>query len=109
MCQSLLDSESQINTISSTRDFIKGATAQQEEHQKVKDVIASDQFVVKLKRALMILVPLDRLIVKYQSDQIPISEVMPDFHALLKEFKMLLDFHIIIQSEFEYLVSIAHS
>ena len=84
MCQSLLDSESQINTISSTRDFIKGATAQQEEHQKVKDVIASDQFVVKLKRALMILVPLDRLIVKYQSDQIPISEVMPDFHALLK-------------------------
>ena len=82
---------------------------QQAEHQKVKDVITSDQFVLKLKNAPIILVPLDRLIVKYQSDKVPISKVMPAVHALLKEFKMLLDFHIITQNEFEYLVSIAHS
>ena len=109
MCQSLLDSESHLYAISSARDFIKGTAVQQVECQKVKDVITSNQFVVKLKKALVTLVLLDRLIVKYQSDKVPISKVMPDFHTLPKEFKMLLDSHIFTQSEFEYLVSIAHS
>ncbi|KAJ1327279.1 hypothetical protein BSLG_010621 [Batrachochytrium salamandrivorans] len=92
MCQRLLDSESHLHTTSSERDFIKGTAAQQAERQKVKDIITDNQFVVKLKKALAIMVPLDRLIVKYQSDKVPISEVMPDFCALPKEFKMLLDF-----------------
>ena len=109
MCQSLLDSESHLHTISSTRDFIKGTSVQQGERQNVKDVNTSNQFIVQLKQVLMILDPLDRLIVKYQSDKVPISEVMPDIHALPNEFKMLLDSHIITQSEFEYLVSIAQS
>ena len=109
MCQSLLDLELHLHTISSARDFIKGTAVQQAECQKVKEVITSDPFVVKLKGALMILVPLDRLIAKYQSDKVPISEVMPDFNALLTEFKMLLDSHITTRSGFEYLVSIAHS
>ncbi|KAH9272026.1 hypothetical protein BASA83_005613 [Batrachochytrium salamandrivorans] len=109
MCQRLLDSESHLHTTSSARDFIKGTAAQQAERQKVKDIIADDQFVVKLKKALAIMVPLDRLIVKYQSDKVPISEVMPDFHALPKEFRMLLDFHIITQNEFEYLSSVSHA
>ncbi|KAJ1330272.1 hypothetical protein BSLG_009587 [Batrachochytrium salamandrivorans] len=100
---------SHLHTTSSARDFIKGTAAQQAERQKVKDIIADDQFVVKLKKALAIMVPLDRLIVKYQSDKVPISEVMPDFHALPKEFRMLLDFHIITQNEFEYLSSVSHA
>ena len=108
-CQCLLDSESHLHAISSARDFIKGTVVQQVEDQKVQDIITRNQLVVKLKRALMILVPLDRLIFKYQSDKIPISEVIMDFHALLKEFKMLLDSHITTRSGFEYLVSIAHS
>ena len=108
MCQSLLDSESHLHAISSARDFIKGTVAQQAECQKAKDVITSNQFVVKLKKALVILVPLDRLIIKYQSDKVPISKLMLDFHALPKEFKMLLDSHIITWSEFEHLSSIPH-
>jgi hypothetical protein len=98
-----------MHAISSARNFIKDTAVQQVEHQKVKDVIASDQFVLMLKNAPMILVLLDRLIIEYQSNKVPISEVMLVFHALPKEFKMLLDSHIITQSEFEYLVSIGHS
>ena len=109
MCQSLLGSESHLHTISSARDFIKGTAVQQAECQKVKDIITSNQFIVELKQAFIILDPLDRLIVKYQSDKVYIPEVIPDFHALPNEFKMLLGSHIITQSEFEYLVSIAHS
>ncbi|KAH6586484.1 hypothetical protein BASA50_000439 [Batrachochytrium salamandrivorans] len=51
MCQRLLDSESHLHTTSSARDFIKGTAAQQAERQKVKDIIADDQFVVKLKKS----------------------------------------------------------
>ncbi|KAH6576375.1 hypothetical protein BASA81_017429 [Batrachochytrium salamandrivorans] len=109
MCQRLLNSKSHLHTISSARDFIKGTAAQQAERQKVKDIIADNQFVAKLKKALAIMVPLNRLIVKYQSDKVFISEVMPDFHALPKEFKTLLDFKIITQNEFEYLSSVSHA
>ncbi|KAH9275450.1 hypothetical protein BASA83_002224 [Batrachochytrium salamandrivorans] len=34
---------------------------------------------------------------------------MSDFHALPKEFKMLLDFQIVTQNEFEYLSSVSHA
>ncbi|KAH9275445.1 hypothetical protein BASA83_002219 [Batrachochytrium salamandrivorans] len=50
MCQRLLDSESHLHTTSSARDFIKRTAVQQAERQKVKDIIADDQFVVKLKK-----------------------------------------------------------
>ncbi|KAH6569974.1 hypothetical protein BASA60_007997 [Batrachochytrium salamandrivorans] len=84
MCQRLLDSESHLHTTSSERDFIKGTAAQQTERQKVKDIITDNQFVVKLKKALAIMVPLDRLIVKYQSDKVPISEKENARHILLQ-------------------------
>ncbi|KAH9275053.1 hypothetical protein BASA83_002767 [Batrachochytrium salamandrivorans] len=87
MCQRLLDSESHLHTTSSERDFIKGTAAQQAERQKVKDIITDNQFVVKLKKALAIMVPLDRLIVKYQSDKVPISE--PELQKIaIKPFSM---------------------
>ncbi|KAH9275057.1 hypothetical protein BASA83_002771 [Batrachochytrium salamandrivorans] len=87
MCQRLLDSESHLHTTSSERDFIKGTAAQQTERQKVKDIITDNQFVVKLKKALAIMVPLDRLIVKYQSDKVPISE--PELQKIaIKPFSM---------------------
>jgi hypothetical protein len=48
-----------------------------------------------LRKAFAILAPIDVLIIKYQFDKVPISEVMPDFHNLLKEYKKVMSSNII--------------
>ncbi len=69
--------------------------------------MTDDTFVDNLRKALAILAPIDALIVKYQSDKVPISEVMPDFHNLLEEYKKVMSINIITCQEFEYLVVLA--
>jgi Protein of unknown function (DUF 659)/hAT family C-terminal dimerisation region len=103
MCSTLLDSESHLHAMVSAREFIKGTATQKAERMQLKDIITDNQFVTKLKKALAILVPLDRLIVKYQSDKVPISAVLPDFYALPKEFEKIYDAGSITQGEFDYL------
>jgi hypothetical protein len=60
-----------------------------------------------LRKALTILALIDALIVKYQSDKVPISEVMLDFHNLPEEYKKVMSSNIITRQEFEYLVVLA--
>jgi hypothetical protein len=69
--------------------------------------MTDDAFVNNLRKALAILALIDTLIVKYQSDKVPISEVMPDFHNLPEEFKRVMSNNIITHQEFEYLVILA--
>ncbi len=69
--------------------------------------MTDDAFVNNLRKALAILAPIDALIIKYQSDKVPISEVMPDFHNLPKEYKKVMSSSIITRQEFEYLVVLA--
>jgi len=54
--------------------------------------VTDDAFVNNLRKALA---PIDVLIVKYQSDKVPIFEVMPDFHNLPEEYKKVMSSSII--------------
>lgn len=107
MCQSILDSERQLHTIVSARNFVTGTAAQKAERERIKTIISNRNFVDQLEKCLIILKPIDTLIVKYQSDNVAISEVFPDFHALPEKFKKMFDNHNITESELGYLVKLS--
>jgi hAT family C-terminal dimerisation region len=104
MCLSLLESERHLHAIVTARDFLQGTATQKAERIKVREVVTGEDFVENLKKALAILEPLDKLIVKYQSDKVPISDVMHDFHALPDAFMKIFLAEIIIKQQFDYLV-----
>ena len=108
MCATLLASERHLFAIVTARDFAaKGSSAQKAERKRVKEVVSDDNFVENLKKALKILVPIDRLIVKYQSDKVPVSEVLPDFHSLPGEFETFHAANLLTDGECQYLVMLA--
>jgi hypothetical protein len=107
MCQTLLESERHLHVIITACDFVQGTSAQKSERSKIKEIVTDDAFVNNLRKALAILAPIDVLIVKYQSNKVPISEVMPNFHNLPEEYKKVMSINIITRQEFEYLVVLA--
>ncbi len=107
MCQTLLESERHLHVIVTAHDFVQGTSAQKSERSKIKEIVTDNVFVNNLRKALAILTSIDALIVKYQFDKVPISEVMPDFHNLPKEYKKVMSNNIITRQEFEYLVVLA--
>jgi hypothetical protein len=72
MWQTLMGSKCHLHTIVTARDFVKGLCAQKDEFRIVKGVFSNNIFIKALKTALQILVTIDRLIVKYQSDNVKI-------------------------------------
>jgi hypothetical protein len=107
MCQTLLESERHLHVIVTARDFVQGTFAQKSERSKIKEIVTDDSFVNNLRKPLASLAPIDALLLKYQSDKVPISEVMPDFHNLPEEYKKVMSSNIITRQEFEYLVVLA--
>ncbi len=107
MCQTLLESERHLHVIITACDFVQGTSTQKSERSKIKEIVTDDAFVNNLRKALAILAPIDVLIVKYQSNKVPISEVMPNFHNLPEEYKKVMSINIITCQEFEYLVVLA--
>ncbi len=110
MCQSLLDSEQHLHTIVNQRDFLtKGGASQKSDRTQIKEFVSDALFLVDLKKSIAILTPLDALIVKYQSDSVPISEVIPDFNKLPKQFETLRALGTINPAECSYLNNLAVS
>lgn len=89
--QSILDSERIIYTIVGERNFLVGTRKQIQERQRLKDVVVKDDFLTNLKKALKILAPIDEQIVKFQSDAVPISEVVTTFNQLPEKFAEMTD------------------
>ena len=50
------------------------------------------------------MVPVERLIVKYQSDKVPVSEMLPYILALPEEFQKLYAANLVTEDELNYLV-----
>ena len=69
-----------------------------------QEAFSNNNFFKDLKTALQILVSIDILIVKYQSDRVPVSEVLPDFHALPEELQKLYAANLKTEDELNYLV-----
>ena len=82
MCNTIIDSECALHAIVAARDFIVGTTAQKQVRVKIKAIISNNEFVSSLTKCLAILSPIDLLIMKYQSDSVPVSEFLPDFNSL---------------------------
>jgi hypothetical protein len=107
MCQTLLELKRHLHVIITARDFVQSAFAQKSERSKIKEIVMDDTFVNNMCKALAILARIDALIVKYQSNKVPISEVMPDFHNLPEKYKKFMSNNIITCQEFKYMVVLA--
>jgi hypothetical protein len=90
------------------REFVCGSLRQKDERQKIRAFIVADSFVELLNKSIAILAPIDKLIVKYQSDSVPVSEVLVDFtYTLMTSFEELKLQAIISQEEHAYLIRIS--
>jgi hypothetical protein len=85
----VLKSEHILHSIVTHRDFLStvNAIVHKAERERNKGIIDNLKFRDLLIKSLEILKPIDALIVKYQSDAVPVSDVLPDFHQLPKQFE----------------------
>jgi hypothetical protein len=105
--ETVLDSESVLHGIVCERDFIYGNTIQKQERTRIKNIITDVSFKFNIIKNLEILRPIDKLTVKYQSDSCAISEILPDFHQLPRDFEKLSKEGNLTNNEFHRLAEAA--
>jgi len=70
------------------RNFTTGVAAKQRQKRTaIATFIRTADFQRNLKLGIKLLSPIDELIVKYQNDKIAISEIYPDFLALISRYR----------------------
>ena len=75
LLQSLLDADNVLNSIASERDFVSRTTKQKEKRQEIKDILTAPDYQANLGKKLVILKPIDKCILFFQSDQAEVSIV----------------------------------
>jgi hypothetical protein len=87
--QSVLKSEHILHSIVNQRDFVSTVKTivHNAERERSKGIIDNSKFRDLVIKSLAILKPIDALIVKYQSDMVPVADVLPDSHQLPKQFE----------------------
>jgi hypothetical protein len=103
--KTILDSERLIYSITTERDFIAGTVKQKAVRQHLRDIVTKDNFICLLEKALKILEPINALIVKFQSDSVPVSEVVTAFNNIPNEFQSLTAW--LTAAEIKYLKQLA--
>lgn len=106
MVASFLDSKPQLHALVSARNFVQGRATQKAELTKLQETITNADFVDVLNKSLAILLPIERLNVKLQSDKDPISDVMPDSHHWANEFIKLCEELFVAAEKRDYLVTL---
>jgi Protein of unknown function (DUF 659) len=92
MCESVLVNEPNLHAVVSEREFLLvSSRVQRADRENIKAFVTGCTFVSNLEKVIMILKPVDALVVKYQSDKVPISEVWPDFLDLPGAFDKLAE------------------
>ena len=109
MCQTVLDSERLIHAITAARDFVSGNAKQKANRMRFKELVSKENFVGLLRKALALLRPIDALIVKYQADSVPISEVTPESIAIGHAYDVLLQQGVISETECQYVKHVCAS
>uniref|UniRef100_A0A915JUS9 DUF659 domain-containing protein n=1 Tax=Romanomermis culicivorax TaxID=13658 RepID=A0A915JUS9_ROMCU len=109
--KSLLASEEVLFSIVNTSDFISKSPANQKKARlQIKDTISGSCFVKILKKALAILGPIDDLIVLFQNDSLPISDVYIGFLNLPEKYEISeADEKMLEAAEISYIKSLIKS
>ena len=114
---SLLKSERVLLSIVHGRHWLSTGTAEQRaKRSKIHDVITDVAFVQHLNKAIAILLPIDELIVYFQSDRVPVSDVYNAFVHLPDVFKKVDEINTeeneyicnLVQSRFDFMYGHAH-
>lgn len=86
--ESLLKSEEILHQMVNKRKFLSDAPqVQKESRQHIKETISDEDFIKNLKIGIHILKPINILTKKFQSDNVPISEVFYEFMNLPENYE----------------------
>lgn len=77
--ETVLDSKAILHNLVCERDFIGGTAAQNAERTRIKYILIDLSFKTNLNESLELLRPIEKRVVKYESDCCSVSKILPHF------------------------------